>query len=149
MMAAIVNLEQATMFVKMTGSIEAVQKNKANSLWAYPQYGFKWLVFDQIGNYGTNPARVIVSMFTAYCLFSFVYLLVPYLGGAAVYSSFTQEKLSTVGEAFYFSAVTYLTVGYGDFYPTGILRMVAAYEAFTGLFLMAYFTVAFVRKILR
>ena len=128
---------------------DILRKNPLNALWFYPVFGFKWLVFDQMGHYGTNPARVIVSMFTAYALFSCMYLIMPQISDSAIYSSLDHHVLSSAGEAFYFSAVTYLTVGYGDFYPTGILRGVAAMEAFTGLFLMAYFTVAFVRKILR
>lgn len=128
---------------------EAIKKNKANALWAYPEYGFKWLVFDQIGNYGTNPARVIISMFTVYTLFSFLYVLIPHYFDTAVLSGLDRSPITTFGESFYFSAITYLTVGYGDFSPIGFLRAVASFEAFMGLFLMAYFTVAFVRKILR
>ncbi|HXP48987.1 MAG TPA: hypothetical protein VN922_03485, partial [Bacteroidia bacterium] len=33
-------------------------KNRLNAVWAYPLYGFKWLVFDKMGQYATNPLRV-------------------------------------------------------------------------------------------
>jgi len=129
---------------------EAIKENRMNAFWAFPQYGFKWLVFDQIGNYGTNPARVIVSMFSVYAIFSFLFLILPHFFNTAVLIGGDPNRpLTTIGESFYFSAITYLTVGYGDFSPVGMLRAVAAFEAFMGLFLMAYFTVAFVRKILR
>ena len=59
------------------------------------------------------------------------------------------DKLSMVARAFYHSAITFLTIGYGDYYPSGIIRWLSSVEGFSGLFLMSYFTVAFVRKILR
>ncbi len=49
----------------------------------------------------------------------------------------------------YYSAITFFTIGYGDYFPYGPLKFVAAIEGFSGVFLMSYFTVAFVRKILR
>jgi hypothetical protein len=49
----------------------------------------------------------------------------------------------------YFSAITFFTVGYGDCSPLGFFKILAHLEGFVGVFLMSYFTVAFVRKILR
>jgi hypothetical protein len=49
----------------------------------------------------------------------------------------------------YYSAITFFTIGYGDYFAEGYLKPFAAFEGFTGVFLMSYFTVAFVRKILR
>jgi hypothetical protein len=51
--------------------------------------------------------------------------------------------------AFYYSAITFFTIGYGDYFADGYLKPIAAFEGFSGVFLMSYFTVAFVRKILR
>jgi hypothetical protein len=59
------------------------------------------------------------------------------------------DHLSMVARSFYHSAITFLTIGYGDHYPFGAVRWVSAIEGFFGLFLMSYFTVAFVRKVLR
>ena len=41
-------------------------------------------------------------------------------------------------ENFYFSAVTYTSLGYGDLTPTGNLRFVATIEALTGLIMIAW-----------
>jgi len=40
-------------------------------------------------------------------------------------------------------------VGYGDCSPVGLFKFLSPIEGFIGVFLMSYFTVAFVRKILR
>ncbi len=57
--------------------------------------------------------------------------------------------MSLLGKAIYYSAITFLTIGYGDYYPLGASQWLAGIEGFIGLFLMSYFTVAFVRKVLR
>jgi hypothetical protein len=49
----------------------------------------------------------------------------------------------------YYSAITFFTIGYGDYFGGGIIKLLAVLEGFSGVFLMSYFTVAFVRKILR
>jgi hypothetical protein len=49
----------------------------------------------------------------------------------------------------YFSAMTYTTVGYGDYYPIGELRAVAAIEAIVGLLMIAWsgaFSVYFLQR---
>jgi len=51
--------------------------------------------------------------------------------------------------AFYYCGITFLTVGYGEYVPLGNIQWLAILIAFSGVFLMSYFTVAFVRKILR
>ena len=111
---------------------------------------FRNLVFDKSGLYATDPVRVLLSMLVSYVAFSilFVILNILHLGD---FTSGTDgiDVMKQIGESFYFSAITYLTVGYGDICPLGVDRWMAALEGFVGVFLMSYFTVAFVRKILR
>jgi hypothetical protein len=59
------------------------------------------------------------------------------------------DNLSMFTQSFYHAAITFFTIGYGDTFPTGISRIIAGFEGFMGVFMMSYFTVAFVRKILR
>jgi voltage-gated potassium channel Kch len=54
-----------------------------------------------------------------------------------------------VATALYFSAVTFTTVGYGDWHPVGWARFFAATEALSGITIMSAFTVILVRKIIR
>ena len=111
-------------------------------------YGFKWLVFDAMGLYATNPVRVLISMATGYLLFSIIYVAMILFTNADIISS-TSDQLGVVARSFYHSAITFFTIGYGDHYPFGAARVVSSIEGFMGVFLMSYFTVAFVRKVLR
>jgi hypothetical protein len=127
---------------------EQKEKGGFTKIVSYIPHGFKWLVFDAMGLYATNPARVLVSMATGYLLFSIIYVLMILFTNADVVSS-TTDQLNVVARSFYHSAITFFTIGYGDHYPHGAARVISAIEGFMGVFLMSYFTVAFVRKVLR
>ncbi len=113
-------------------------------------YWAKKLLFDYMGLFATSPQRVIFSILVVYVIYSLIYIAIMGLGwGHIIATSASGDQLGIVARGFYFSVVTFFTIGYGDFAPSGIARFVAGTEGFMGVFLMAYFTVAFVRKILR
>ncbi|GAB5538620.1 MAG: hypothetical protein Salg2KO_07230 [Salibacteraceae bacterium] len=129
----------------------ALEKDPKNAIWAYPVTFSKWLIFDKIGLYATEPVRVLFSVGVVYSIFSLLYLILPYVadtyidtGGGDVLAG-----MNEVAKAFYYSAITFLTIGYGEFYPVGVMRIFASIEGYVGVFLMGYFSVAFVRKVLR
>lgn len=129
----------------------AVERDPKNAVWAYPVMFTKWLIFDKVGLYATEPTRVLFSVGVVYSLFSLIYLFLPLVadtyidtGGGEVLAG-----MNDVAKAFYYSAITFLTIGYGEFYPVGIMRVFASIEGYVGVFLMGYFSVAFVRKVLR
>ena len=127
-----------------------LKKNKLYGLWAYPFYFFKWLVFDKMGLYATDPIRVLISMIVVYTGFSFLYCVLPQFVYAGIScSGGDNASLSYFVQAFYYSAITFLTIGYGDCLPLGHIHWLAPIEGWMGVVLMSYFTVAFVRKILR
>ncbi len=129
---------------------EVLKRNRLNAIWMYPLHGFKWLVFDKMGLYATNPVRVLLSMWVVYGLFSLIYTFLPFIADAGISCSGADNGyVSHIKIAFYYSAITFLTVGYGDCLPVGQVKWMAPMEAWIGVFLMSYFTVAFVRKILR
>jgi hypothetical protein len=129
---------------------ESLQRNKWNILWAGPVNIFKWLVFDKAGHYATNPVRVIVSMLASYTFFSLLFFVITLLNKGEIIESVSHPgRITILGKSFYHSAITFLTIGYGDYYPAGAIRWLSGLEGFVGVFLMSYFTVAFVRKILR
>lgn len=108
------------------------------------------LIFDYIGLFATSPARVLVSMIATIIAFAGIYALFGTTGAGDIVNSVgATDSLNLFEKSMYHSAITFFTIGYGDFYPTSFSRVVSATEGWVGVFMMAYFTVAFVRKALR
>lgn len=115
---------------------------------AYPKYFFKLLIFDWMGLYATSPARVIVSIIAVQIIFSLLYTLFTIAGIGDVVSGLENEPVLFF-KSIYICVITFFTIGYGEFIPLGYSRILSGLLGFMGVFLMSYFTVAFVRKILR
>jgi uncharacterized protein YjbI with pentapeptide repeats len=106
------------------------------------------LVTDVISKYATSPSRVFITMLAVNVIFASIYYIAPAMNkGTGKFGSCAVQKIYN---SFYFSAVTFLTIGYGDIEPpTPFIALLASIEGFLGLFLMAYFTISFARKVLR
>lgn len=130
--------------------LDAIKKNKWNVIWAQPSAWLQSLVFDRMGLYATSPLRVLISIFFVYGFYSMIYVIFE-LGNHGQISCIdaSMPVIEKIIDSFYFSAVTFLTIGYGECTPEGFFKIVAPLEGWTGVFMMSYFTVAFVRKILR
>ena len=128
---------------------QAKSKGTLQTLLFIPNFLFQRIVFDWIGLYATNPFRVLFSIVTVNFIFSGIYSLlyssVNYLTCLVSFNGLSEKVWTNL----YFSAITFFTVGYGDCSPMGYFKIIAPIEGFIGVFLMSYFTVAFVRKILR
>ncbi len=135
--------------------LETGKTNKLiQRLGAHIGYFARWLIFDKIGKYATDPIRVLMSMTVVFFAFSLIYIFIPEISSnsqiiSSLFAEGDPRDLGLIQKAFYHSAITFLTIGYGDYYPAGHIRWLSGIEGFIGLFLMSYFTVAFVRKILR
>lgn len=88
--------------------------------------------------YGNQPQNVIyISMFTI-LICSLIYYLFP-------------EKIKPIEEnktfldSFYFSVVTFTTLGYGDLSPIGWIRLVSSFEAFFGAINLGFLIAGFSR----
>lgn len=131
-------------------------------------YWFKLLVFQKIGGYGTKPGNVLRFMIATVIVFALLYSYVPIfkfnVSETETLNLINSENnirsletlnpkignISNMLNAIYYSGITFLTIGYGDIHPANMVTKIASVvEGFLGIFLMSYFTVAFVRKLLR
>ncbi|MBN4077531.1 two pore domain potassium channel family protein [bacterium AH-315-C20] len=127
-----------------------LDKYKSAKPFIHIGYVLRSLVFDKMGLFATSPTRVLLSMIVVIFLFAFAYMIVFYLGhGELINSVDASDGLNIFDKSLYHSAITFFTIGYGDFYPTSFNRAISASEGWVGVFMMSYFTVAFVRKALR
>ncbi len=129
------------------------------------KYDFIRFWFGKISGYGTKPINAIMSMILVWFLSAIIYcsrandLLkdIPTNYVCKISSLISENQLEfrvdwliKFGYSLYYSAITFLTIGYGDVFPTtGWLRLASGLEGFLGLFLMSVFTVTFMRKVLR
>jgi len=129
---------------------EQQEKGGISKIMSHIPNSFQWLVFDKIGLYATSPGRVLISVVVFWFFFGTLYFLIDLSGlGKTVSAVGNPDKLSAFLQSYYHSAITFFTIGYGDVYPVGLSRVVSGLEGFMGVFMMSYFTVAFVRKVLR
>jgi hypothetical protein len=129
---------------------EQEEKGGIVKMASYVPHAFQWLVFDKIGLYATSPGRVLFSVLVFWIIFGTLYFTLNLAGlGSTVSGVGNPDNLSQFLQSFYHSAITFFTIGYGDVFPTGWSRVLSGIEGFMGVFMMSYFTVAFVRKVLR
>jgi hypothetical protein len=129
---------------------EQQEKGGFRKVASYIAYGFQWLLFDKIGLYATSPGRVLFSVVFFWIFFGISYFIAELSGlGKTMSSVGNPDNLSPLIQSFYHAAITFFTIGYGDVYPMGFSRVISGLEGFMGVFMMSYFTVAFVRKVLR
>ncbi len=129
---------------------EQKEKGGIKKVTSYIPYGFQWLLFDKIGLYATSPGRVLLSVVFFWMFFGVSFYAIELIGwGKTVSSVGNPDNLNVLLQSFYHAAITFFTIGYGDVYPMGVSRILSGLEGFMGVFMMSYFTVAFVRKILR
>lgn len=129
---------------------ENVAKSRFAALWEYPAYAFKWLVFDKMGLYATSPGRVLISVIVFWFIFGTIYYINEITGvGKTMSSVGNPDNLSVLVQSYYHSAITFFTIGYGDVFPMGLTRFFSGLEGFIGVFIMSYFTVSFMRKVIR
>ena len=126
--------------------------------WSLPRRLFDLLILKWCWGYGVYTHRIVGSMVLVVLMCGLVYgifggpsTIKNYYVPAGQHAEATQVRvvLETDFSPWYFSVITFTTIGYGDYAPLGWLRLVAGAEGVIGLFLMALFTVSFARKFIR
>lgn len=96
-----------------------------------------------VGKYGTDPLSVFATMIISVVIFAILF-------STPCASIYPTNTLSHWWSPAYYSLITFLTIGYGDLSAqNGFTALLCGMEGFLGVFLMSYFSVAVVRKILR
>jgi hypothetical protein len=83
---------------------------------------------------------VVLGCFAAHVVEIVVYALAYFAIEHVGIGAFRGELHGSFEDALYFSATTYSTLGIGDVYPKGAIRLIAGFEAVNGLFLIAWST---------
>ena len=107
------------------------------------------LVLDLLWGYGQRPGRLFffALLFCALCACGY-FCFGIHQGGLCTTGFSAKRPLDHFFECLYFSFVTFTTVGYGDITPCGApSRVLAAAEAFSGIFTMGLFVSSNVRKL--
>ncbi|WP_394212780.1 ion channel [Enterovibrio calviensis] len=108
---------------------------------------------DLFCGYGESPIRVVFFSLALIVISAMLYFFtgIQFSGEPVGYSESQGigGNAQAFAECLYYSVVTFTTLGYGDYIPIGMSRLVAATEAFTGSFTIALFVVVFVKKMTR
>lgn len=115
---------------------------------------YLWSLFlDLLCGYGEKPRRIIFSSLAWIFFNSFIYFIFGIEKGVTEIGLSLQinvyENAMNFLNCWYFSFVTFTTLGYGDLHPVGITKTFATIEAFTGVFMLALFVLTMGRKMMR
>ncbi len=83
---------------------------------------------------------VVLGCFVAHTIEVWLYALAYLLMDRAGIGSLQGQVEESFEDFLYFSATSYSTLGFGDVYPTGALRLISGIEGINGLFLIAWST---------
>lgn len=115
------------------------QRKRQNNIKRIIDYFLKEFLF----GYGEKPFRILRNSTLLIVAFSGIYYCSKLLRFKD--DSIVNDFLTSI----YFSIVTFTTLGYGDYHPTDWLRIVSAFEAFSGAVMIALFVVTLTRKFIR
>ncbi len=104
---------------------------------------FPSLLMNILCGYGEKPFRIVLSALSTILTFALLYMM-----SNAAFCTLDQNYTMKLSDYIYFSAITFTTVGFGDFLPKAlpVFRLIAATEAVTGVFLSGLFIFTLARK---
>jgi hypothetical protein len=153
--------------------IKDLKKKKEEKLyflkWICSKNFKNWIVsgfWNMIYGYGEKPGNVVITAVAIIIFFALSFSVIGIgnpeiieLKGTAIHQNsgnivnlalkgfLKNSSIRNFPDSFYFSLITFTTLGYGDFRPLeGIGRILAGSEAFIGAFMMALFVYTFARR---
>ena len=109
------------------------------------KWNFFWNWFYSITcGYSERPKRLVFNALIIILIFTTIYY-----NNEAIGKGGDEDYIPSIRECFYFSVVTFTTLGYGDYSPKLNFQLVAVTEAFLGAFTIALFVLVFGRKVMR
>lgn len=126
--------------------------------WHRVYTAWDWLIMRNCLGYLIQTHRILVSGLVVMVLFAAIYWTayaispvdakpIDYVGPIELSQKNGWE--ADLLNPFYFSMMSFVTLGYGDFAPHGLLKFATAIEALLGVTLIALFTVSWGRKMIR
>ncbi len=124
------------------------------------RYFFDNIFHRCLHGYGEKPHRVIIGAAAIIIVCAFLFMnfgigetrfaennLPTYNIPRILLYHLSLRDLANIGRYFYFSAVTFTTLGYGDLRPVHpVSHLISSIEAFVGMFMMALFVLTYGRK---
>ncbi|MBI3795106.1 MAG: pentapeptide repeat-containing protein, partial [Nitrospinae bacterium] len=101
--------------------------------------------------YGESPYRIFWFSAVYILWFAVMYGFIGIAGAGEDIKAFSVsqsagENMAVLFHAFYYSMVTFTTVGYGDLTTVGIGKAVAMMEAYSGPFLVSLFVITIYKR---
>lgn len=140
------SVEEGTFFYR-----EKVMQRKQKKLFSLERLGLKFA--DLSCGYGEKVGNIIFFSWIVIVFNAFIYSFFGFKEGDKVYqittSSSPSEIMEILFESYYYSNVTFTTLGYGDFLPTSIVsKLFAGTESFIGAFLVALFVITIYKRLM-
>jgi len=105
-------------------------------------------IFDMLCGYGEKPKNIIISWILIIILFTFIYMFpdgLIYSGNGDISDGILARFLYSM----YYSALTFVTLGHGEFEPRIYMRPFVIVESFIGIFMITLFVIVMSRKMIR
>jgi len=130
---------------------EMIMRRYQMPMSSFPRFVSKMV--DLFCGYGEVPVRVVIFSLVLIFLCSLAHFSLGVSSGGELIGFDAArswgDNFLVWANCFYYSVVTFTTLGYGDITPVGVSKIIAALEAFSGSFTMALFVVVFVKKMTR
>ena len=113
-------------------------------LWKERRPGFfPFLVMGLLCGWGERPLRATISAISIITLYAGIFFVLK-----AIAPTFSANYSPSFVDHFYYSTITFTTVGYGDFMPkaNAAYKLLAGSEAFIGIFMMGLFVFSLGRR---